>query len=763
MAGMALGADAPILMKNLTRNLLLIQVPQGNNPKMVYRILGPTYSSYVRSIYVHSTSEIFADIVPPRHGVIERILALAGPKEYRSKEFTCYIQLASEVMEPDFFRELTQLLIHGSQTPTTLIHKRYFLPNPEWDALRNPSSNILSEPSSESELEPPPVISRSPADLQRRLEQAQVRKQPGASTEASKPVKLFVNLEDPNKNIQYIPSIATPIPPVFVPRTPIHRPIHVEPIITPPGKVYTPAKPLGLPKPTLPVKVLDTPPAYTPTPTLGKEPITPVKHLPVTPPPLTIGQLTQAVNHLDTEDLSQVIGLLIKENRKRLGLPEMPGKPSPTVGSTPAANLPPSGPDPAVPPSPIVLAPTNPFNPNNTLHVPVTPGLAYPELQTSFQAMSEGLLKAALKEGVLRQDTPKLHAFTGKLEDQKASWRRWELQVKGLEGSYSDRAIKEAMNKALQGDAAIVADSLEDDCTWKELLSALKAKFAMVSSLDVMMRDFFTVKQDTDSVSRFAINLEKILGGIRVSHPQALSNQEHQSHLRNRFFHGLQESLRSNLRHKYDTGASYSDLLMSARSIESEQNPTGIPEVTTKLKTKASSLTPVELTKLENAYKTCQGEYRRLQQNMDSYQKTNPLWSAKASQASQFVPPPIPPPDQATGVSNSNQNSKPSNQGGGRGNFNNQPYYRGGYRGRGGYFRGRGRGFQYMPDPPGKPQGWNRLCYWCRDFVSFGDADHKLRDCPLYEKVKKDWWNDQQPSSTGHTHAPTSPPDKQEN
>ena len=73
----------------------------------------------------------------------------------------------------------------------------------------------------------------------------------------------------------------------------------------------------------------------------------------------------------------------------------------------------------------------------------------YPELQTSFQAMSEGFLKAALKEGVLRQDTPELHEFSGKPEDGKASWRRWELQIKGLLGSYSDRAIKEAMNKAL--------------------------------------------------------------------------------------------------------------------------------------------------------------------------------------------------------------------------------------------------------------------------------------------------------------------------
>ena len=101
--------------------------------------------------------------------------------------------------------------------------------------------------------------------------------------------------------------------------------------------------------------------------------------------------------------------------------------------------------------------------------------VSYPELQTSLQAMTEGLLKAALKEGVLRHDTPKLHEFTGKPEDGKASWRRWELQVKGLQGAYSDRAIKEAMNKALQGDAAIVADSLADDCTWIQLLNAFES------------------------------------------------------------------------------------------------------------------------------------------------------------------------------------------------------------------------------------------------------------------------------------------------
>ena len=213
----------------------------------------------------------------------------------------------------------------------------------------------------------------------------------------------------------------------------------------------------------------------------------------------------------------------------------------------------------------------------------------YPELQTSFQAMSEGFLKAALKEGVLRQDTPKLHEFSGKPDDGKASWRRWELQIKGLVGSYSDRAIKEAMNKALQGDAAIVADSMDNDCTWQELLAALKAKFTVVSSLDVMMGNLYGIKQGNNSVSQFAINIEKVLGSIRVSHPTTFSTRESQRHLRNRFFHGLNDKLRNSLRHKYETDCSYEELLQYARMVESEKSESGVNEPTPTKTTKAKA------------------------------------------------------------------------------------------------------------------------------------------------------------------------------
>ena len=62
----------------------------------------------------------------------------------------------------------------------------------------------------------------------------------------------------------------------------------------------------------------------------------------------------------------------------------------------------------------------------------------YATLQASMQAMSEGILKAALKEGVLRQDIPTLPPFTGKTGDGKPAWRRWELQIKTLVGVYSE-------------------------------------------------------------------------------------------------------------------------------------------------------------------------------------------------------------------------------------------------------------------------------------------------------------------------------------
>ena len=183
--------------------------------------------------------------------------------------------------------------------------------------------------------------------------------------------------------------------------------------------------------------------------------------------------------HLATPELNSLIRCMIRESKRRpvnpssnnpflshnqgqedphgglvgveggLGNPEpehvekepKPGKPVPHFDSTHVPTV-------------------NPFHSDlaranfSTIAQPQVPD--YAVLQTSMQAMTEGLLKSILKEGILRKDTPKLLVFTGKPNDEKITWRRWELQVKGLEDIYEGRAIKEAMNKALKGDVAIV-------------------------------------------------------------------------------------------------------------------------------------------------------------------------------------------------------------------------------------------------------------------------------------------------------------------
>ena len=103
------------------------------------------------------------------------------------------------------------------------------------------------------------------------------------------------------------------------------------------------------------------------------------------------------------------------------------------------------------------------------------------------------------------------------------------------------------------------------------------------------MGNLYGIKQDNNSVSQFAINIEKVLGSIRVSHPTTFSARESQRHLRNRFFHGLNDKLRNSLRHKYETDFSYEELLQYARMVESEKSESGVSESVQAKATKAKA------------------------------------------------------------------------------------------------------------------------------------------------------------------------------
>ena len=182
------------------------------------------------------------------------------------------------------------------------------------------------------------------------------------------------------------------------------------------------------------------------------------------------------------------------------------------------------------------------------------------------------------------------------------------------------------------------------------------------------MANLYGIKQGNNSVSQFAIDIEKVLGSIRVSHPTTFSTREYQRHLRTRFFHGLNDRLRNSLRHKYETDCSYEELLQYARMVESEKSESGVNESAPAKATKAKASSAQQqqqsqskgngdLVRLEKAYQSCQGELAKMQRHLQQMQEIKSSWDASAFQSSTD-----PTPQQNSGDGGNSSHSQPQNQ-----------------------------------------------------------------------------------------------------
>ena len=82
----------------------------------------------------------------------------------------------------------------------------------------------------------------------------------------------------------------------------------------------------------------------------------------------------------------------------------------------------------------VTIQPDQFLNPKaNPSNVPRQP-MNYADIEKSFQAMSEGIIRAVVSEGVLRHDIPKLDAFSGKADGKKVSWREMGIAGQGSGG-----------------------------------------------------------------------------------------------------------------------------------------------------------------------------------------------------------------------------------------------------------------------------------------------------------------------------------------
>ena len=175
------------------------------------------------------------------------------------------------------------------------------------------------------------------------------------------------------------------------------------------------------------------------------------------------------------------------------------------------------------------------------------------------------MLQQFVEKGMLKGSIPKLDNFNGDPQTTELSFHVWVKQVIALEGDYTPASIRTAIRNSLKGRALQDISILPPEANWKVLLDTLRIKYQHKASYDSMLSVFHGLQMTPgEDCAAFSSQLEQKLSYVQVMYPDELNNKQYWHLLRERFFHGLQLNLRTNI------GNDYNPFLQSAMMIESE-------------------------------------------------------------------------------------------------------------------------------------------------------------------------------------------------
>ena len=171
----------------------------------------------------------------------------------------------------------------------------------------------------------------------------------------------------------------------------------------------------------------------------------------------------------------------------------------------------------------------------------------------------------------VRLEQPHLPVFSG--EDKgDSNYTLWRHDVKCLidDGSIPNSAKWQAIRKSLKGMAAGELVTLGEYPTTARLLEKFDALFGNTQSLEQVLQDLYLSKQEgTESISSWGYRLEVMIA--KVQGFGKFSQNTCMEMLKSKFWVGLaNEQVKSALRHKFDQGQSFEQLLKYARSVHLE-------------------------------------------------------------------------------------------------------------------------------------------------------------------------------------------------
>ena len=166
---------------------------------------------------------------------------------------------------------------------------------------------------------------------------------------------------------------------------------------------------------------------------------------------------------------------------------------------------------------------------------------------------------------------PKIGTFSGDepLGKGDISYDQWRHEVTCLmKDNYKECTVMLAIRRSLKSTAASVMLNLGVDISAQEVLDKFHVVFGNVLPNEILLEDFYTARQsDSETVVAWGCRIEKLL--MRAKEQGTIQGTEDMA--RTKFWSGIRdERVKSGLRHKFDGGGSFHELLRNARLLEHE-------------------------------------------------------------------------------------------------------------------------------------------------------------------------------------------------
>lgn len=176
-----------------------------------------------------------------------------------------------------------------------------------------------------------------------------------------------------------------------------------------------------------------------------------------------------------------------------------------------------------------------------------------------------------------KSQLPKLGTFSGDepLGKGEISYIQWKHEVTCLsKEGYSESVIMLCIRRCLKGTAASVLVNLGVDVTPKHVVDKFDVVFGNILPSEMLLENFYTARQkDSESVVAWGCRIETLLktakeqGTIQATEDMA----------KTKFWSGIKDQqIKSALRHKFDSGVTFEELLKRARMLELEYQPKSV-------------------------------------------------------------------------------------------------------------------------------------------------------------------------------------------